>query len=334
MSHRRQAAGTLNGTPKTARRKKTNLGSFSRQSEAFNVCGPDFTIPNEMLEALLAAPFRRKNLPVATVCTRLAHEQNPITLRGLLYRVVSAGWLPSTDKEHYTRIGRIMTTLREHGAVPFDYIVDNVRSTDKPSSWSGLEDFAETVKNAYRKNFWASMPEYVHVICEKDAIAGVLAPVTREYDVALSPIRGYVSLSFAHEIASTWNRIDKPIHCYYLGDFDPSGFDLERDVREKLARYCRRRFYWHRLGVNAEDFAEFDLIPLQPKTGDKRYRRFVEEHGHECAELDALPAVELRRRVEDAIKDHIDPDKWEKLLRVEELEKATIGRLASGWKSK
>jgi hypothetical protein len=142
-----------------------------------------------------------------------------------------------------------MTALREDGCVPFSWIVDNVRSTDKPSSWAGLEDFADTVKRAYRKDFWAQLPHYVHVIVEKDALAAVLAPSTREYDVALSPIRGYVSLSFAHQIAETWNKITKPIFAYYLGDYDPSGFDLERDVHAKLTRYCKRSFEWIRLGV-------------------------------------------------------------------------------------
>ena len=58
-------------------------------------------------------------------------------------------------------------------------------------------------------------------------MAGTLGPVTREYDDSLSPIRGYSSLSFAHEIASTWSSIEKPIFCYFLGDFDASGFDLK-----------------------------------------------------------------------------------------------------------
>jgi hypothetical protein len=250
-----------------------------------------------------------------------------------MYRVVSSGWLPSTDREHYTRVGRIMTRLREAGIVPFEWIVDGVRSTDKPSSWSGLADFAETVRDAYRLDFWARLPHYVHFIAEKDAIAGTLSPITREYDVALSPIRGYTSLSFAHEIASTWNQIDKPIFCYYLGDFDPSGFDLERDIREKLKRYCgKKRWYgdgcendlgpehdvayqrglgpgdvfFRRIAVNEDDFIEFDLLPLAVKKKDTRARKFIEEYGDQCAELDAIPSSELRRRVKQIIESHID----------------------------
>jgi hypothetical protein len=308
--------------------KKTKLDSLLQELRGK---GWDATLAEQSYLNIIGAGLRSKNLPLAAVATQLALEQHPITLRGLMYRVVSAGWLPGTDREHYSRLGRILTALREADVVPFKWIVDNVRSTEKPSSWSGLGDFAETVKRAYRKDFWASLPEYVHVIVEKDAIAGVLAPVTREHDVALSPIRGYVSLSFAHEIAETWNSIVKPITCYYLGDFDASGFDLERDVRAKLTRYCTQAFEWVRLGVNAEDFAEFNLIPLKPKKTDTRYRRFIQEHGTQCAELDALPATELRRRVKDAITSHIDLARWERLQETERLERESLDKIATGW---
>jgi hypothetical protein len=239
----------------------------------------------------------------------------------LFYRVVSAGFLPSTDKEHYSRLGRLLTRLRESGLVPFEWLVDNVRSSIKPSSWSGITQFVDTVQRAYRKDFWSQLPEYVHVIVEKDALAGVVAPVTREFDVTLSPIRGYASLSFAHDIASTWNRIEKPIHAYYLGDYDPSGFDLERDIREKLERYCRWPFTWHRLGGNAGDFEAFDLLKLEPKRSDRRYQKFVVEHGSAAAELDAVPATEIRDRVRRAIERHIPSEQWERLTEIESHER-------------
>lgn len=288
-------------------------------------------LSRQSYERIVATGVHTKNLPLAFVATQVALQQQPITLRGLMYQIVSSGWLPSTDKEHYNRLGRLMTGLREAGIVPFSWIVDNVRQTDKPSSWAGLKDFAQTVRRAYRKSFWGEQPDYVHVIVEKDAIAGVLSPVTREYDVSLSPIRGYVSLSFAHAIAEQWNDIDKPIHAYYLGDFDASGFDLERDLREKLARYCDHQFHWTRLALNKEDFAAYDLIPLAPKKSDRRYAKFVAQHGCDCAELDAIPANDLRERLSEAILSHIDQDAWTRLQEVERVEKESIDQLAGAW---
>jgi hypothetical protein len=311
----------------------------------------ELTIDRPSCENSAGCGFRGNNVPLAIVATDLLYCEKPITLRGLLYRVVSAGWLPSTDRVHHSRLGRLMTRLREVGIVPFSWIVDGVRSTDKPSSWAGLADYARSVRNCYRLDFWASLPHYVHIIVEKDAVAGTLAPVTRECDVALSPIRGYSSLSFAHEIASQWNRIAKPIFCYYLGDFDASGFDLERDIREKLSRYCIKQVWhdadgdrssltwwrrsvtdsgdilFHRLGVLPEDFEDFDLLPLAVKDSDSRARRFREKYGDRCAELDAIPATELRRRVRETIESHISSrEEWERLQSVETAERETLDK--------
>lgn len=307
---------------------KTKLDSVLSDIED---AGFGVTLTPQRVAHIAAAGFTRKNLPLAIVATDILHREKPITLRGLFYRVVSAGWLPSTDRQHYTRLGRMMTTLREAGCVPFDWLVDNLRNSIKPSSWSGLGDFADTVRDAYRMDFWARLPEYVHIFCEKDAIAGVIAPVTREFDVALSPIRGYVSLSFAHQIASTWSEIEKPIFAYYLGDFDPSGFDLERDLRHKLDRYCDRPILWERLAVNADDFEAFGLLPLRAKTSDRRYASFVAEHGTRCAELDALPATEIRARVRNAIERHIPSEEWERLRRIEAAERESFHRVMAGF---
>jgi hypothetical protein len=307
--------------------KKTDLGPVLDDLRAQ---GWEPGLEDEYYEDIAACGIRSKNLPLAFVATELAYDENPITLRGLMYRLVSHGFLPSTDHEHYKRLGRLMTVLREADLLDFDWIVDNVRMTDKPSSWSGLKDFAQEMRQTYRKDFWAHLQHYVHIIVEKDAIAGVIDPISYEYDVALSPIRGYCSLSFAHQIAETWNKIEKPISCAYMGDFDASGFDLERDIKEKLRRYCPKPFLWCRLGVLATDFATHDLIPLKPKKTDTRYRRFVAEHGHQCAELDALPPTEIRQRVKWFIERHIDKDKWAKLQEVEKLEQETIDRMAEG----
>jgi hypothetical protein len=126
-----------------------------------------------------------------------------MTLRQLYYRLISAGMLRNDQKE-YKRLGSVMTRLREAGEVPRTWIVDHIRSTLKPSSWTGLADFGESVRDCYRKDFWASLDHHVEVFVEKDAGAGTIQPVTERYDIALRVCRGYSSVSFAGEIADLW----------------------------------------------------------------------------------------------------------------------------------
>jgi hypothetical protein len=292
---------------------------------------------------------KSKNVPLVEAAIKVLKAEHPATLRQLFYRLVSNGTLPSTAKPHYARLGGVLTRLREAGLVPFSWVVDHVRATLKPSSWSGLADFGETVRAAYRKDFWAELPVCVEVFSEKDAISAAIQPVTTEYDVALRVCRGYTSVSFAGEIAAQWQQIGKPIFAYYVGDFDPSGLDIERDLVAKLARYSGREclegcdawpfclpafapgpheFGWTRLAVNADDIDAFDLIPLAVKHSDRRAAGFLEEHGQRCVEVDALPPSELRRRVEEAITQHIDPDAWERLRTIEEAERETVAAVA------
>jgi hypothetical protein len=274
--------------------------------------------------------FRAKNRVLRAHVLDVLRAERPMTLRALYYRLASAGHLPATDAG-YNQIKRLTKSLREAGQVPITgWIVDRVRSTLKPSSWSGLADFGDTVRQAYRKNLWADMPHHVEVFVEKDAIAGTIQPVTREYDVALNVIRGDVSISFAGEVADLWKRVRKPIFAYYLGDYDPSGVGIEHELRDKLTRYSGRSPHWERLGVVAADFAAFDLFPL-PVKASARSAAFVAQYGTRCAEVDALPPNELRDRVKAAIEAHIDQDPWGRLKRVEELEQGVLLDLVSGW---
>jgi hypothetical protein len=260
-------------------------------------------------------------LPFACVCIELLAAHAPDTVRGNMYLVVSKGWLPDTSKTSYNKVQRLLNRLRINGTIPFEWIVDNVRSTIKPSSWSGLADFADTVRDTYRKDFWAQLPEYVEVIVEKDTVAGKVSPVTEEYDVRLHPIRGYNSTTFAYNIARYWQEITKPIYIYYIGDHDPSGRDLERDIREKAARFSGKQVNWVRLAVNPEHFEEFNIPPLAPKRGDKRTPKFIQRWGKRCAEVEGIPATALRQIVREAIERHIPAGEWERLKKIEQTER-------------
>ena len=86
-------------------------------------------------------------------------------------------------------------------------------------------------------------------------------------------------------------------------------------------------FEWKRLGLNEDDFDNFNIIPLPAKRSDKRFMAFHKEYGTEAAELDALPPDELRRRVREAIESHIDKQEWEQLQAIEQLERKSYEKV-------
>jgi hypothetical protein len=103
---------------------------------------------------LCEAGTTAKLLPLSCVAVELLAAHQSDTVRGNMYLVVSAGFLPDTSNKSYDRIQRLLNRLRENGTIPFEWVVDNVRQTIKPSSWSGLQDYAEAVRDAYRMDYW------------------------------------------------------------------------------------------------------------------------------------------------------------------------------------
>lgn len=340
--HRPKDSGNTAGAEAPTGRTETRLAALTlvlaaRGWKPGELAGWEPTETQRVLRNLCDLGLRSKSLALAAVAIELLACNQPATVRQVMYLVVSAGWLPDTGAKSYDQIQRLLVQLRRLGMVPYRWIVDNIRATRKPSSWTGLADFAETVRDAYRKDFWPSMPVAVEVIVEKDSIVGALSEVTEAYDVPLHALRGFSSESFAWEIARSWEGIKKPIKVLFIGDHDPAGLDLERDIQEKIRRFTagqKLRIEWRRLAVVEDDFEDFKITPLRTKKGDSRAKKFVEMWGDRCAEVEAIPAEALRQRLRRAIEAEIPKGRWDKLQKIEAEEQASfkkfLGRFVEG----
>jgi hypothetical protein len=118
--------------------------------------------------------------------------------------------------------------MRRAGGLPYDYLADNTRWQRKPRTFDSVEDALRDTAAFYRKNLWTTADWYVEIWLEKDALSGVIYPVTSLYDVPLMVARGYASLSFLHSAAEYINSLTVPAHIYHFGDFDPSGVNAGR----------------------------------------------------------------------------------------------------------
>src|SRR5262245_14845776 len=108
-------------TDQTARPGGRNPGATSARRKSYLD-----TVPG-MAERLERIGLRRKSMELAAAAWVIANRERPLTLRGLFYRIVSAGLLPSTDRKYYAALGRLATTMRERAVMPFEWLVDNVR---------------------------------------------------------------------------------------------------------------------------------------------------------------------------------------------------------------
>jgi len=259
-------------------------------------------------------------------------QERPMTIRQLFYRLVSVSEISNSLRD-YQRVSRIMTKVREDGRCPFEWIVDRSRPTYQPNVWTNPQAYAEVVKNSYRKDYWAMQPVHVEVWTEKDAIIGSIAEITDELGVTVRVGRGFQSTTMVRQIATLFAKISKPKIVFYLGDHDPSGHDIERDLRHRVQSHVPsgKTFDLRRLAIFEADIQKFNLPPLRVKQSDSRAISFLAKFSNRCVELDALPPTELRHRLRSAIEKVMDIEAWNRAVQVEQVEIASILETVSRW---
>jgi hypothetical protein len=162
---------------------------------------------------------------------------------------------------------------------------------------------------------------------EKDALSGVIMPVTEKYDTPLMVARGYASLSFLHSAADYIADLDVPVFIYHLGDFDPSGVNAGEKIEETLREMAPQAdITFTRLGVTMRQIVEWNLPTRPTKTTDSRAKGF----GSISVELDAIAPDDLRQLVADVLDAHIPADKLKVLLAAEQSERDYLKTIASG----
>jgi hypothetical protein len=212
--------------------------------------------------------------------------------------------------------------MRRAGELPYGWLADNTRWQRKPRSYDNVDQALEDAAQLYPKALWADIPAYVEVWLEKDALAGVVFPVTSFYGVPLMVARGYASLSFLHSAAEYINGLEVPVHICHLGDFDPSGVNagekIEATLRE-LAPEARR------VAVTPEQIRNWRLPTRPTKPTDSRAKAF----GAISVELDAIEPARQRQIVEAAIEEHLPEHQFKILKAAEESERSLIRQLVA-----
>ena len=123
--------------------------------------------------------------------------------------------------------------LDSNSPIPPDWIVDELREAERVSLWENAADYMATVKRAYRRDNWQDQARYGEVWSEKATVLGSLRPITQEYGVMLRACRGFGSTGMESQVGNLFEGINKPITVFYLGDHDPSGHDIERDIHRR-----------------------------------------------------------------------------------------------------
>lgn len=247
-----------------------------------------------------------------------------VTLRQLYYQLVSRNIVPNTDRA-YKNLGNLLTKARLAGLVPWNQIEDRGRQPQKHPEFDGLSDLTEAAIQSYRLPRWDDQIYYVELWVEKDALASVLLPIANDFHITLMVNKGYSSASAMKTSAERFIRRGDGKTCvlFYLGDLDPSGEDMVRDIDDRLYLF-NAEVEVKKVALTMAQVEEYDPPPNPTKMTDTRAAKFIAQYGTSSWEVDALHPSVLREVIEAAIGPLVD---FGKMDAIKEREVNDIERL-------
>ena len=265
-----------------------------------------------------------KTQKIIDVALEVLRLERPMTVRQVYYALVSRQVIKN-NRSQYQAVSKALVRARKEGEIPWDWIEDRLRRPRQVQMYDGLKDFAGGWVWQYKRNVWEDQPGYVECWLEKDALSGVFEEILWRYGVTLNVGRGYDGWDSLYRAAERFRDAKwangpppgapgapeaewmKDVTILYFGDFDPSGEDMVRSLRERLGFFgCHPRIV--KCALTLEDIEHYGLPPNFTKQTDTRTAGFVEKYGDISVELDALPVDVLRERIRTEVESYVDMD--------------------------
>ncbi|MEU6610109.1 hypothetical protein ABZ922_34550 [Streptomyces shenzhenensis] len=263
------------------------------------------------------------------ICSEYAPQGFDLTLWQLYYQFVARGYTANKQTE-YKRLGAIVNDARLAGLLDRDYIVDHIWNLRGIAHWDGPEPVIQSAAYGHRTERWADQSHRVEAWIEKDALVGVISGVCERNDVNCFSCRGYTSQSELWGAAQRMIRYEragqKPV-IIHLGDHDPSGVDMTRDIEDRMALFGADVTVQH-IALNMDQVQEYNPPPNPAELTDSRAGGYIREHGRSSWELNALDPTMLDQLIEDEIWAWRDADLRDQETRVMERERTLLRGVA------
>lgn len=326
-------------------------------------------MPRIAYKAMKMTPVKRKIIEQANdIIVEYQRIGLDLTLRQLYYVFVSREWFPEdwadpatgskNNEKSYKKLGDIIGDARMAGLIDWNSITDRTRNLRKRSEWGAPTDLIGVCAEQFRIDRWENQPQRCEVWVEKDALVGVLERPCEENGVAYFSCRGYTSMSeiwVAAQRLIKYIKAGQKVTIFHLGDHDPSGVDMSRDIEDRLLLIIakdlvRTKFWtqedvkrmdaaiqkegtralpWHieRIALNMDQIEQYNPPPNPAKMTDARARKYVEKYGDESWELDALDPRTIIELIENSIESIKDLDLWEQSGEREERGRTAFARI-------
>lgn len=276
-----------------------------------------------------------------------------MTVRQIYYQMVARDMIENT-LQSYKRIVSLLTNARESGLVDWESIEDRTRRMVNRYYLDDLKDAVSDAKRTYLNNLWENQPWFVLVMVEKEALAGVIDDICTRLYIPWTANRGYPSESHAYRMGkrlASEAASGKKVLVLHLGDLDPSGWDMTRDIAAKMARFGDstidlapfERDDWkskdeddyfmdmganeievQRVALNKDQIEQYKPPPNPAKSTDSRHGFYTSRFGSQSWELDALAPPVLRSLIEEAVDAVKDQDLWDEDMKSQETDREAL----------
>lgn len=266
-----------------------------------------------MKEKYIEKRFREESLRMINRVNHIIEEYSEkgydLTLRQVYYQLVAADLIVNSERS-YKNLGTLINDGRMAGLIDWNAIIDRTRNLRGLRSDENPEDAISSAARIYRLDKWKNQFYHVEVWVEKDALAGIVGQICGRLDVDYFSCRGYTSQSEMWRAAqrlSYYESIGQETVILHLGDHDPSGIDMSRDIVDRLEMFgVNPRF--KRLALNMDQIQEFSPPPNPAKLSDSRAKGYITKFGKSSWELDALKPETLDALINVHVKQYINDD--------------------------
>ena len=254
--------------------------------------------------------FQSKTLQLIGLINDVAEEYQEkgyvLTLRQMYYQLVARGYIENSQRS-YKNVGKTISDGRTAGLIDWNIIIDRLRGIRGQDHEESPVYALAKLSESYSLNKWRGQPNYVEVWVEKDALIDVVGRACNAIDTPYTSDRGYTSTTEIRNAAQRFiNHSDKEgRYIIYLGDHDPSGVDMTRDIKDRLELFGAN-VEVRRIALTMEQIRTYNPPPAFAKTGDARTPKYIKEHGLEAWELDALDPEVLHDLIQSEVESLID----------------------------
>ena len=281
--------------------------------------------------------FRQQSLELIEQVNKIIGEYQAkgydLTLRQVYYQLVARDVIPNNERS-YKNLGNLISDGRMSGLIDWMAIIDRTRNLRENSHWTSPAGVIRSAAYSFAYDKWEGQNNYVEVWVEKDALIGVVGQICRRLDVPFFSCRGYVSQSemwaAAQRLSRIWNDKNKQTVIIHLGDHDPSGKDMSRDIVERLNVFGVYPDF-KRIALNYDQVKQYNPPPNPTKLTDSRCHKYMRIFGKECWELDALRPEVIEELIRDSVLEYCDIDLLEQMKAREEKAKSLLYKVSDNW---